>query len=398
MFETLFETASTGTVQPRLAAALPAVDGDVVRIAIRPSVRMHSGQELRAGHVVRALERAMAGPARWLLADLIRTEDTPPIVAIDAYTVELRSARPNDLAFRLAAPPLSILLETGQGRPIGTGPFSATALERGELHLRGFRSAASGAPYLLQVQVLPPLPRTEALQRFELGEVDTSWFGSTLYGGASPASTTTITLPAIGATLLVRNPRSRALSARGAWANIAQRIDRARLERVGLARGPLVETATSAGARAAGTALSLALPVEAGNAFDRRLAEALRGQLDEAGVSVRIDELDPDRYTATLPSASWDLRLATVMPPLPGVLPLVGACLAEAGQLDVAEELVRRGIGNAAAAPAALARLDSIVLGHRAESLSVNADLRGLTTDGLGRLRFERAYWPRRAP
>lgn len=381
-----------GHVRPVLAAAMPVIDGTVATITLRQGLVRHAGTPLRAVSVEHSLRRAAAHPqAAWLLAAFARDGAEPDIRIVDEDSVEISLARAGvDVARVLAAAPLA--LATGRDprrRPLGSGPFSARLAASGEVRLRAFRFAAEGAPYLDGIRVLPPRRREDALRAFELGHVDGSWHGESLYGGRPVRPVSSSSAPSVAPVLLVPNRSRGALRRRALWEAVASRVDRRRLERVGLRPSaslvpglppPRIGTAPRPATRQ-----TLLLPVRDGDAFEEALAEALAGVLDEANVTLRVEALPPSRYGAVVASGRWDLRLATVVPPLPGPTPVVGAALATTGQLDLARSLAVR-LDDATSGAAAAQRLEALVLGHRAPVLSHPASLQNVRFDALGRL------------
>lgn len=158
----LRESPRGGVVAGLVLDALPAVDGSAYTLPLRPGVRFHDGQPLRARDVAASLERvrdpATGGINGW------RLEHIAAVEAPDERTVVLRLARPNvALPVLLASPVMGILPEraiaagdpfTVERPPVGTGPFAFVAWgERGELSL--VRTPAywqPGLPFLDGIQ------------------------------------------------------------------------------------------------------------------------------------------------------------------------------------------------------------------------------------------------------
>jgi ABC-type transport system substrate-binding protein len=398
----LYEIGPRGEARPVLAQGLPEIDGRTARIRLRAGVRRHEGTPLRAVHVTNSLSQAAASPrARWLLGGFAsaRGEPTTRVIADDVFEIDLaRDWTPEGVARVLAASPLLVAGGRDRGRrPYGTGPFTAR-LVGAEVHLAAFRFAAEGAPYVADIRVLAPSHRDAALRAFELGRADFSWHGESLYGGRPVRPVETTTARSGPPVMLV--PSGRLRSDDGALGRIARAIDRRRLERVGLVASatlgaglPAVPTPAAAAAPS-----SVRMPVVAGDGFSIALAEALAGQLDEAGITLRIEPLDLRRYAAAVGAGRYDLRVATVLPPLPGPTALAGAALAEAGHESEARALVAAGrLDDPARGAAAMARLRVIVLGHRRIALSHRADLAGVRFDARGRLDLAGLSLPRGA-
>src|SRR5690606_27435718 len=108
--------------------------------------------------------------------------------------------------------------------------------------------------------------------------------------------------------------------------------------------------------------LTLRMPVRTSHSTETRIAEALAGVLDEHGVRLEVERLGDERYDAAITRGDWDLRLAIVHPPLPGVAALAGAALAAAGQIDRARQLAPR-LGDPAVAREVAQDLGAMVLG-----------------------------------
>ncbi len=396
----LYRVDGAGRVVPVLAQGMPEVQGTVATVRLRQGVRRHVGSPLTPVSVASTLRRAARHPqAGWLLAAFAADGGEPDVRVAGEDAVELRlSAEGVDVAQVLAAAPLA--LATGSDprrRPLGTGPFAART-GGSEVRLRAFRFAAEGAPYLDEIRIVAPRAREESLRAFELGRLDGSWWGESLYGGQPVRPVASTAAPTVAPVLLVPNRARGPLRDRALWAAVGTRIDRRRLERVGLRAGatlapglppPRLDASRRPAARQA-----LLLVVRDGDEFERALGEALAGVLDEANVTLRVEVLARGRYEAAVEAGRFDLRIATVVPPLPGPTALVGAALAAAGQGDLARPLARA-LGDARAGAAAAPGLDAVVLGHRASVLSHPVALESVRFDALGRLDLGALALPR---
>lgn len=391
VYDGLYRLDGTG-VRTALAAQPPARSGDVVTIALRPGIARHDGRTLEAADVVASLRRAAESPSGWLLAGIAtRADRSLDVRAVDRERVELRMVKGADVdvARVLAAAPLAIVAGDPGRRPVGTGAF-AVKVGAPELRLRAFARAAEGCPYLDEVRVAPPRSRQEDVRAFELGQLDASWFGASLYGGQPVRPVASTELPPSTPVLLVPN-RAGALRDAGTWGAIARAIDPGRVERVGLVRAAALDRGLpppplpQAGAIPAG--LTLRLLVREGDDFERRLADAIGGMLDERRVTAQIVPAADDRYESAVTGGGWDLRIAQIVAPLPDPGALVAAALATTGRTAEARTLAAsRALFDPRAAAAAAARIDAVVLGRRREVLHHRADLRGIAFDGLGRL------------
>jgi hypothetical protein len=417
--EGLYRVADDGAVVPLLADGMPVIEGDIARIRVRRDVRRHAGTLLTPLAVESTLRRAARHPrAAWLLSAFARDGAEPDVRIAGEDAIEIRldasvartgraadqpcTATCADVARVLAAAPLA--LATGRDparRPLGTGPYSARFVAGGELRLAAFRFAAEGAPYIESIRITPVRSREESLRAFELGRIDGSWHGESLYGGRPVRPVASVRAAATAPVLLVPNRSRGALRDASLWGHVASRIDRRRLERVGLRASSTLGTGLPAAglgsARRPSSRTSLRMIVRAGDPFEIGLAEALAGILDEASIALRVEALPASRYDAAVAAGGWDLRAVTVVPPLPGPTPLAGAALAAAGQLDRARSLAAR-LTDAEAGTAAARGLDALVLGHRTPVLSHPTTIHGVRFDPLGVLDLGEMYLDRAEP
>lgn len=176
------ETPRGGVVAGLVLDALPAADGFAYTLPLRPGVRFHDGQLLRARDVAASLERvrdpAVGGINAW------RLEHVAAIETPDERTVTLRLATPNvALPVLLASPVMGILPEgviadgdpfTVERPPVGTGPFAFAAWGgRGELSLmRNPASWQPGLPFLDGIQFQYLVEDTARTTAMVTGAVD----------------------------------------------------------------------------------------------------------------------------------------------------------------------------------------------------------------------------------
>lgn len=390
VFDGLYELRPDGSVEAVLADGPPEVQGAVARIRIREGARLQwSSRDLRARHVVRSLLRVASSQSSWLLGAFATENGRPAVREVDPSTVEIGLARRGvrvDLV--LAASSLAIVAGGNlRRRPLGTGPFRARLDGRGGVELGIFRPAVDRAPWMNRIVFHPPRSREDEVRAFELGRVDASWRGRSLYGGepVRPVATTSATL---GTPVLLVPNRARALRDDAAWGGVVASIDRRRLERAGLEPRRSLSAGLPAPELPRGRARrgeTLRMPVPADRILLVRAAEAIAGMLDERGVHLTVERLSRDRYEQAIARSQWDLRLAVVRPPLPGRGPMAGAALAAAGQLDRARQLAPR-LGDAEVAARTARALDAMVLGNERVVLHHRADLRGMRFDGFGRI------------
>ncbi len=390
IFDGLYEARGDAIV-PVLAEAPPIVEGSVATIRLRPGVLHHGGRPLEARHVVRSLARVSGAPeASWLLGAIATENGRLAVRAVDDRTIQIQLARPDVRIERvLAASSLAIVVGgTLSQRPVGTGPFRARLDGRGAITLTLFRYAPEGAPWMDRVDFTAPRDRDAEVRAFELGQLDASWWGRSLYGGTPARPVTTVSADATAPILLVPN-RARALRDDGLWGGVAATIDRRRLERVGLtphrSLGAGLPAPDLPSARPLARGTSLRMIVRAGHALEVRLGEAIAGLLDERGVRLAVERVPDERYRQAVERGDWDLRLALVRAPLPGRGGLVGAALASAGQLDRARRIALA-LDDAQVTAEAARTLGAMILGHERVVLHHRADLLGMRIDGAGRL------------
>jgi hypothetical protein len=110
--------------------------------------------------------------------------------------------------------------------------------------------------------------------------------------------------------------------------------------------------------------------------------------LDEAGATVQVIAVPPDRFAAAVTAGAWDLRVAQIIAPTPDPIAVLAAALAAIGQIDSARALAHpRALFDPQLAAAAAARfpIPALLLGRRREVIHHRADLRNLAFDALGR-------------
>jgi len=188
VFDTLYRVGTDGVVTPHLAAALPSVGKDHVRITLRKDVLFHDGSPLVAADVVASLERVRTTTARWALAAVstIKVDGDA-----NSLTLELALKAPQaDLATLLALPATAIT-KGGKAvgeKPIGTGAFAVESFDRRakKLVLRAFDDHFAGRPYLDRLTLRwYDTPDGEARQ-YETGGAQLSARGVAAFTTAQP--------------------------------------------------------------------------------------------------------------------------------------------------------------------------------------------------------------------
>ena len=387
VFDTLYSLGPNAEPRPVLAADLPSREGDIVTIRMRTDVRRHRGLILDASMAAQSLRRAGAAKqAGWVLAGVARRDGALDIEAVGSDTLRFGVTVPEiDLATRLAAAPLAITLGSRSRRDLdGTGSFSF-ASRPSDSELRSFRHSVSRAPFLERIVLQRPTARDATLRAFELGQIDGTWLGPSLYGGSPARPIASARGLATAPVLLV--PRNDL--AQASWSPVVHAVDRRRLARVGLLPtdriADVVPPTQLPQPPRRRTPMTLVLLLRAEDPFERRLGESLTAILDEQGVTLRTETLPESAYQSALRQNRYDLRLATVLPPLPGTRWLIGAVLAACDRPDAAHAVALATedhvLEHAASVP-------GIVLGRRQTELFHRADLVNARYDTLGRLRF----------
>jgi MarR-like DNA-binding transcriptional regulator SgrR of sgrS sRNA len=396
LYDTLYVLDAAGVPVPALASELPVVTNGVARISLRPGAYRHGTAPLLASMVVTSLRRAADHPsAAWLLDGVAKERGVLDVDAVDDYTIELRTSDNRvDIARLLSAAPLAIAVYGQQSqRRLGTGPFEIVSASASSTRLRAFRHAPRGAPYLDEIIVTAYRSRDEAIRAFELGELDGSWEGASLYGGRPVRPVVTHHGPSTFPVLIVRNTRG-AVRTDDAWRRLAAAIDRPRLRRIGLRESRRLAAALPEprATAVAGSApldrsrrMSIRLPIRNDDDFDRAVAEALAGMLDEHGIDVLTTTQSRAELERGIEGDEWDVRLATVAPPGANSALLLGAALVAAGQAGLAGDLARGPLTEERASQMA-AGLDAIVIGHRSLPFFHRGDLAGVRFDETGRL------------
>ena len=386
VFDTLYACGPQGPT-PVLANSLPEqIAPGVWRIELRENVARHDRRVLRPADVVRSFRRVAASDARWWMAPIAR-DPSRPVIRVQNHGIEIETGMSRSPAAAFCAGALAVVV----GSSIGTGPYRARVQSR-ELRLVQFRQALRGAPYLQQIRLLPPTDRESELRHLELGELDGSWQGGSLYGDQQ---TRELLGDAASPVLLIPNPRSR--SAQRSWGDIARRINRARFSRLGIAPSPRIAATLPAPQPPAGREPSsgpLRLIVRAGVPREADLAAALAAHLDELGRPISVVTLNLARYQMELAGDRWDLRLTELAPRASHPATLLAGAFAALGEIETASQIwaaAYRGDDVSGMAR----QLPAVVLGHRAAKLHMRPQIEGLRFDSLGRLLVDEAHLPR---
>lgn len=171
VYDALVARDATGAFVPALASAWTVEpDARTWTFTIRRDVGFHSGEQLRAGHVVASVERVLGpgiggelGTAGVIQSYLAGSE----ITATDEHTVRMVTPAPmaDLLDLLVDLPIVSSALE-------GTGPYVVELTREGEVRMRAFSECWRGAPGAERL-VWVAIPDDDArLAALEAGEVD----------------------------------------------------------------------------------------------------------------------------------------------------------------------------------------------------------------------------------
>jgi hypothetical protein len=307
-------------------------------------VRVRTGSS--AAEVAGAIERARSRPELTALVGALRGARLTPDGAI-----ELALAQP------LTAAQLVALLGAPQLTVRERGPFLLKATG-GELRLDASPTYWAGRPYLDHVIFRTFTSRAEAVSAFELGSVQISLAGATLFGGKSTRA------------VAADGPEAELVFLAGAVDGLRPAIDTEAVRRFA-ARGPASAIAPH---RPSPVALRAAFAVQKivydrSRFEDEAIAQKLQAQLAQAGLSVSIEAVPPGDPERRIASHERILAVVSCAPPVLEE-PLASAWVKQcAGD---ALPLIRRGL--------------------RAHH---GPELRALRLDEAGRLRFEDAFFAR---
>ncbi len=433
VYDTLYRIGEDGRPVPHLAAAEPrwSVDRRQARIALVPGVHFHDGSALTTDDVVRSLRRTAAGNAGWLLVAVTG-------IAAEGSELVLTLRRPApELPMLLAAPATAI---TPRGaapavdRPIGTGPFRVTAVDRPgrRLLLAAYEEHFAGRPYLDSVELRWYPGSGDEVRRYELGEVQLSLRGDVAFTGHRPKFPGKVVEGP--ATLLVyvgfgrahpqvtgnrdlRRALSLSLSRNGfrsigAGERMAPAITAAAVD-IG---GPTtdrddreVRAAEAAAAMqravageptiraAAAGQVDLEILVDATRLDDREIAGKVSAALFRLGVRAHVTAVPATRFAARVDRGECDLYIGQMVPPVPVPELAVAAAGAAGGDQQWLGKVMRpallRGPVTGAQAQAWFAeRLPVLPLFHRSVRVHHRADIRGVDFDPVTRLSLTGMY------
>ncbi len=175
--DTLFALDARGRPYSALAAKLPELDKDRMRVTLRPNLLSALGRPMDVRDVLWSLSRAAQSGAAGLLAGFGKPAADPKDPLVLTFATHDAVA----LATALASPLTSVLPRSfSRLKPDGTGSFLAKP-SRSTLVLTRNLNAARGAAYLDRIEVRVASDLKEALRAFEASETDASWLGEFLH-------------------------------------------------------------------------------------------------------------------------------------------------------------------------------------------------------------------------
>jgi peptide/nickel transport system substrate-binding protein len=176
----LYAVRADGSIEPRLAAALPRVSADGLRVQVplRRGVLFHDGTPFDAAAMVFSLERFMAiGTLSYLLGDRVTA-----VRAVDPHTLELRLRKPFGAIAQLLSAinltPLSPAAYRSHGRRqlsdrfVGTGPYRLTFYTPQQQRLEPFRRYWGRQPANDGLDLIALSNSTALFGALQSGEVD----------------------------------------------------------------------------------------------------------------------------------------------------------------------------------------------------------------------------------
>ena len=176
----LYAVRSDGSIEPRLASAMPRTSADGLRVVVplRQGVRFHDGTRFDAAAMVFSLQRFLAiGTLSYLLGDRV-----VGVRALDAHTVELRLRKPfAAMPQLLSAINLTPLSPTAyrrysrrqlSDRFVGTGPYRLSVYTPQQQRLVPFQQYWGRPPANRGVELVSLSNSTALYGALQSGEVD----------------------------------------------------------------------------------------------------------------------------------------------------------------------------------------------------------------------------------
>jgi peptide/nickel transport system substrate-binding protein len=424
LYDSLFQVSDDGVVMAHLALAHPTLspDGREARVRLRPGVLFHDGKPLGPADVVASLERVRRSATGWLLAPVASME-------VAGEEIVFRLDRPSpELAELLAAPAASITPGGQPPRriPIGSGPFLMRRAPRpGGMELEAWDRHFAGRPYANRIQLLWYAGGTDEARAYEVGDLNLSFRGAVAFTGHQPKYSTQVSsgraaiLAYVGFgrahgrafdSVELRQALSLALGRDGLrHIGTGERVlptpypvaidldGRAPareelLARMGAASAALARAVRSVRALSGRTRPTFDLLVDRSRPDDREIGEKVVGALYQLGLSARIVELDPAAMAARVARGDFDLYIGQLVAPGPSQAVQIAAAFAAGGDRWAAEQLAAAQIQVDPALAAFGQRLPILPLFHRSIRVHHRADVRRISFDATGVLRYGHVF------
>lgn len=425
IFDTLYRVGPDGQPGPHLVHPDPEVseDGRTWRLTLRAGVEMHDRKLLTAAHVAAALNRLRGAPNAYVLG---------PIRSASAegdHVVVLRLHRPSrQLRWLLSAPATAVAIRAGKGRWIGSGPFALRRWTGSSLKLVAHATHFAGRPYLDEVTLKVFHKSSDQVAAFQMGWLQMSFHGTSLYGGRPKTAVAAVQARAVGGVFLrlgtarpyLAEPAFRRALLRGidrkrlvplagtgesavAHSPVSPRLLRGRFRPVGFDRraanralARLVARNDALHGDASSGRLKLALILDASRLEDRIVANQIVADLDRIGISITVDPLPARQYGERLRSGRFELAICRPAVQLPLGSVGLATALAAAGERRAALRCLRSGRCGARRARRFMKQLPMIPLVHAGIRLHHDARVGAVQLSAVGRLPFADLYWLRR--
>ena len=424
LYDSLYQVRDDGVVTAHLALAHPTLspDGREARIRLRPGVQFHDGRSLGPADVVASLERVRKSRAAWLMAPVAS-------MAVAGDEIVFRLTRPTpELAELLAAPAASVTPggQTPRRLPVGSGPFLMRRAPRpGSMVLEAWDRHFAGRPYANRIQLVWFPGGSDEARAYEVGELNLSFRGAVAFSGHQPKYSTQVSSgrAAILAYVGFGRAHGRAFGHPDLRQALSLALGRDGLRHIGTGervlptpypvaidlegRAPAreellarMEAARAALARAARSVRALSgrtrptfdVLVDRSRPDDREIGEKVVGALYKLGLSARIVELDPAAMASRVRRGECDLYVGQLVAPGASQAVQIAAAFAAGGDRWAGEQLAAAQLEVDAALAAFGQRLPIVPLFHRAIRVHHRADVRRISFDATGVLRYGRMY------
>jgi MarR-like DNA-binding transcriptional regulator SgrR of sgrS sRNA len=421
LFDTLYKDSGRGLPRPHLIQSAPDIsaDGKTWRLHLRSGIVMHNGQILRAGHVVASLQRLRrAGSNAYLLSPVLSVSAENDSVVV----IQLHRQAPGLLPWLLSTPATAIAIRHNK-LWIGTGPFRLSSKTASGLVLEAHREHFTGRPYLDGVHLRVFTKASDQVVAFQVGKLQVSLHGTTVFGGQPRPPFTTVESPKAATVFagighktplledrLFRRALMRGIDRRrlgrlastGAFAvansPVAQPLKGVRPKPIAFNRGQARGLLKRALSRHSIKLPRLSLLVDASRAEDPIVAGLLVADLDRLGIATTIVSLPAAKYQTRLRKGQFDLVLLRLPLQVPHSVVALASVLAAAGDAKEAARCLSATSCGAKEARSFMKRLPLLPLVHASTRIAVDARLGALPILPSGRLGYADVYYQRGIP